>query len=273
MVDVQRAVAFVAGRGTPLQIEMAKYAIDAAKSTDVFPLLAAYQRQDGGWTGLDPDCPPGLSTLSCTWLALQYLRWLSADSHPLVESTAAFLAARQHERGYWDEPDDITQHDPPPWMQPGQDAIRAWLTAANARMLLETGHETRVYFGRALTYLTEQWDAGLFKRPETPLHPLWMMLPLFKKGGLPEDDPIVEACMVRLWSAVLFDDLDPMDVIAVAHAALNTRYEGNRLYLAARDKVLAAQQPDGGWPTNYNDAHRPNATLDAIMLLRVGGML
>lgn len=273
MVDIEGAVQYIQQHGTPLQQSLAGYAVGAAAAGDVLAALTPYQRDDGGWTGLDPDCPTALSVVSCTWLALQYLRWISADGHPLVDSTADFLTAQQHAEGYWDEADAITQHNPPPWMQPGDRKTRVWLTAAVARMLMETGHETQVYFGRALTYLSQAWEDGVFQGKHTFLHPLWMMLPLFHIRGQPEDKPIVEGCHTRLLAAVSFGELDPMDVTAVAHAALNTRYAGNQLYIAARDRVLAYQQADGGWATDYGAAHRPNATVDALMLLRWGGLL
>lgn len=273
MVDVDGARHYLEQHGTPLQQTLGRYAIGEATAGDVIAALAPYQQPDGGWTGLDPDCPAGVSVMSCTWLALQYLRWISADQHPLLDSTADFLAAHQHADGYWDEPDAITAHNPPPWMQPGERKNRVWLTAAVARMLMETGHETQVYFGRALTYLTRAWDDGVFQGKQTFLHPLWMMLPLFHTGGQPDDQRIVDGCHTRLLAAVEFGELDPMDVTAVAHAALNTRYTGNKLYIAARDRVLEYQQPDGGWTTDYGAAHRPNATVDALMLLRWGGLL
>jgi hypothetical protein len=100
-----------------------------------------------------------------------------------------------------------------------------------------------------------------------------MMLPLFKMVGHAQDTHIVESCNNRLLAAVEFEELDPMDVTAVAHAALNTRYTGNKLYVAARDKVLTQQQADGGFATNYGELHRPNATVDALMLMKWGGLL
>lgn len=191
----------------------------------------------------------------------------------MVDRTAHFLAASQHPDGYWDEPNAVQGEDVPSWLVPGQPGVRVWLTAAIARMLTETGHETHVYFGKALNYLSAAWHDGLFHEPGAPYHALWMMLPLFKTAGQPEDAPIIEGCNDLLLQRVQFGQPDPMDITMIAHAALNARYGGNRLYVAARDKALGGQQSDGGWATGYGEAHRPNATVDALMLLRWGGLL
>ncbi|MEM6527542.1 MAG: prenyltransferase/squalene oxidase repeat-containing protein [Chloroflexota bacterium] len=273
MVDVIGAVQYIEQHGSDVHKAMARYAVGAAMSGAVLTALEPLQRPDGGWTGLDPDCPDDLSTISCTWMALQYLRWIGVDSTPLIDSTVTFLAAQQHPDGYWDEPDAIAQYNAPPHMQPGEAATRMWLAAAVARMLLETGHDTQVYFGPALTYLSEQWEAGTLRGKNARLHPLWMMLPLFKMVGHARDAHIVESCNNRLLAAVEFEELDPMDVTAVAHAAMATRFAGNRLYIAARDYVLTQQQGDGGFTTHYGDRRRPNATVDALMLMRWGGLI
>lgn len=273
MVDIQGAFAFVDEQGTALERALMRYALGAVQAQSVIGELAAYQDEQGGWAGLVPGCPPGLPLVASCCRALQVLRWLSADSHPMVDRTATYLAGRQHADGYWDEDPAANGQTLAPWMQPGTEQNRLWLTAAVARMLLETGHETEVYFGRALRTLTQAWEAGAFWGRGGPLRPLWMMMPLFQQGGLAQDKPLVEACMVRLWSAVLFEELDAMEVTTVAHAALSTRYAGNHLYLAARNRVLGHQQADGGWATDYGEDYRAAATVDAVMLLRNGGLL
>ncbi|MEL6150254.1 MAG: prenyltransferase/squalene oxidase repeat-containing protein [Chloroflexota bacterium] len=273
MVDVIGAVQFIDAHGSDVHRAMARQAVGAALPADVITALTPLQRDDGGWTGLHPDCPRDFSTISCTWMALQYLRWIGVDKTPLIDRTVAYLAAQQHADGYWDEPDEIIQHNPPPHMQPGNPRTRMWLTAAVARMLLETGHDTDVYFGPALSYLSDRWEAGTLRGKNALLHPLWMMLPLFKMVGHARDAHIVESCNNRLLAAVEFEELDPMDVTAVAHAALATRFAGNKLYVAARDYVLTQQQAAGGFATNYGEQHRPNATVDALMLMRWGGLI
>lgn len=272
-MHIEGAIQFVKRAGNPALLALAHYAVGAANSQSVLTTLAPLQHSDGGWSGTDPDCPADHSMITCTWMALQWLRWINAENHPLVDRTADFLAAAQRDDGSWDEPEAIPAPDLPSWMHPGSRFTRVWLTAAVCRTLLETGRDTKVYFGRALTFLSDAWDDGVLVEAGKPLHPHWMLLPLFKIAGQPEDRYIVDDCMRRLRYAVNNNELDPMDVTAVAHAALATQYVASDLYIAARDKMLGFQQSDGGWATHYGESHRANATVDALMLLRWGGML
>jgi len=273
MVDVYGALHFLEQHGSPVHHVLARYVMGGATSADVVAVLLPYQQADGGWAALNPDCPTAVSTVHCTWLALQYIRWISADNHAVVDRTAQFLADAQHADGYWDETEAVLAYSPPPWLTPGQRNVRVRLTAAVARLLTETGHETQVYVGKALNYLSAAWNEGLFHEPDAQPHALWMMLPLFKTAGQPQDAPIIEGANALLMQRVQYGQLDPMDITHIAHAALNARYDGNRLYVAARDKALGNQRADGGWATGYGEAHRPNATLDVLMLLRWGGLL
>lgn len=267
MVDIQGALDFVGAHGAAHHIALAGYAIGALEAAAVLTALAPLQHPDGSWGGLSPSCPAPQTGVACAWQALQILRWISADNNPLVHRTGDYLAGTQHADGYWDDTAALPAQNASPA------ARRMWLTAANARLCVETGQDTSIYLGRALSYLSEQWEAGALHGRGAPLHPLWMMLPLFKRVGQPTDEAIVEACQLRLRAAVIFAELDPMDLTAVAHAALQTRYAGNALYIDARDRVLEHQQSDGGWATDYGESYRPAATVDALMLLRLAGLL
>ena len=139
------------------------------------------------------------------------------------------------------------------------------------RSLLETRRETEVYFGRALNYLSRAWERGTVHT--APVTALAMMLPLFKNGGQPSDDAIVAGCNTALLSAVAQQDTPAPALITIAHAALNARYAGNELYIATRDRVLSLQADDGGWPASSGVMFRVHATIDALMLLRWGGLL
>ncbi|MEO0562878.1 MAG: hypothetical protein AAF125_12280, partial [Chloroflexota bacterium] len=150
------------------------------------------------------------------------------------------------------------------------DVSTLWLTAALARRLLENGRDIEVYFGRALNLLSAAWADGTLH--SAPITATAMMLPLFHVGGQTDDAGLVEGCRAALLTAVNDPETDPADIITIAHAALNTRYAGNELYIAARNRALSCQENDGGWAA-ADAMHRPMATVDALMLLRWGGML
>ncbi len=271
MVDISGALGFVRAHGRREHVALADFAVGAASQAQVTSLLVLLQAADGGWSGVAPGVPTRVPTLTGAAHLLQWLRWLSADNHPMLDRTATYLAAHQSPDGYWDELDPVRHHSPPPGMVPGEPATRVMLTASIARRLLATGRETEVYFGPALSYLSKMWASGAVAA--APLTAMAMMLPLFKIGGQPSDTAIVEGCNAALLTAVAQHDATASDVITIAHAALATRYAGNDLYVAARDRALTMQADDGGWTDPGGMMFRVHATIDTLMLLRWGGML
>jgi len=256
MVDIAGAVTFIEAHGTPAHRALARFVLGGATAPDVLAVLRPLHTADGGWDLTSPLAP---GPIAASVRALQWLRWLSADASPLVDNTAAFLEVKQADDGSWPAPPDAPA---------GTDLL---LTAAAARMLMETGRDTKVYFGRALTFLSGAWERGDVHE-HAPITTMAMMLPLFKIGGQPSDAPIVEGCNLALRAYIDRPKPDPAAVVTTAHAALNTRYAGNQLYIAARNRALTLQAPDGGWEA-AEAAQRPDVTVDALMLLRWGGLL
>ncbi len=271
MVDISGALNFVRVHGRREHTVLAEFTLGMASQAQATSVLVLLQAADGGWAGIVPGVPTRVPTLTGAAHLLQWMRWLSADNHPMVERTAAYLATHQHPDGYWDELDPVRYHNPPPGMVPGEPATRILLTASIARRLMETGRETEVYFGPALTYLSDAWVHGTVDA--APVTAMAMLLPLFKIGGQPSDAAVVEGCNAALLNAVAQKDATAPDVIAIAHAALATRYAGNELYIAARNRALTLQADDGGWTAPGGTMFRVHATIDALMLLRWAGML
>ena len=99
--------------------------------------LQPFQNADGGWRGMDSDMQGPISTISNTWVAMQWLSWLGQKDSESMNRTIDFLKKVQAENGYWDEPDEILKYDPPPWMIPGDYANQLWLTSAICCQLME----------------------------------------------------------------------------------------------------------------------------------------
>ena len=51
------------------------------------------------------------------WVLVESVRTPKGPRH----RTVAYLASTQSPYGYWDEPDEILDHNPPRWMLPGDD--------------------------------------------------------------------------------------------------------------------------------------------------------
>ena len=229
------------------------------------PICRPTRTDDGGWERFDSDMPGEISTISQTWLGLQWLLWTRpSDSAPL-DRTLEFLRQSQHDKGYWDEPPEILKHDPPPWMVPGNRANQLWLTSAVCCKLLELGRETEVRFDAAVEFLRRGWQTDRFPVYQNT-H--WMAANLFGRLSEPTDlDRRIARGSVRR----LIDDLatgtgDAADITSIAHAA--SQSGARDLFDIACPRVVANQAEDGGWTTTYGDVHRPQATVEAMHLLK-----
>ncbi len=264
---LERARAFVCESGSPLARALAGHAAGATDVNDALNELAAFQNADGGWRGLDSDMEAPLSTISQTWVGLKWLRWLDpADATP-VDGTVEFLRSSQHPDGYWDEPEEILEHDPPPWMMPGDFANQVWLTAATCSRLTLHARQSGVRFDAALDFLRAAWDGERFPKYN---HTHWVSLVLF---GLLEDPTaadreILDGCVRFLENALAEGRVDTLDVIEVARDALYAGGPAARLFEAALPRLLAGQAYDGGWTTGYGGRHRPMATAEAMYVLK-----
>ena len=99
--------------------------------------LRPFQNADGGWRGMDSDMKGPVSTISCTWVAMQWLSCLNQLDSECLKKTVDFLKKVQNENGYWDEPEAIVEYDPPPWMVPGEYENQLWLTSASCWRLIK----------------------------------------------------------------------------------------------------------------------------------------
>ena len=272
---VEKAYAFVRDDGSPLARALAGHAAGETAVDDALSELVVLQNPDGGWRGLDSDMEAPLSTISQTWVGLKWLHWLRPSDVGPVNRTVQFLRLRQHSDGYWDEPEEILEHGPPPWMVPGDFANQVWLTAATCSRLVLHSRQANVRFDAALDFLRAAWDGERFPKYN---HTHWVSLVVFglMKDPAAVDRDIFEGSVRFLENALAEERIDPLDVIEVARDALYAGRPGARLFRAALPRLLAGQADDGGWTTGYGDQHRPKGTVEAAYVLKLAaarGML
>ena len=265
---LEKAHAFVRENGSPLTQALAGHASGETGVDEALNELVALQNPDGGWRGLDSDMEAPLSTISQTWVGLQWLRWLRPPDAGPVDRTVEFLRLCQHSEGYWDEPNEILEHGPPPWMVPGDFANQVWLTAATCSRLVLHSRQASVRFDAALDFLRAAWDGERFPRYN---HTHWVSLVLFglMKDPAATDRDIFEGSVRFLEDALAEDRIDPLEVIDVARDALYAGQPAARLFEAALPKLLAGQAADGGWTTGYGGRHRAKGTVEAVYVLKL----
>lgn len=269
-MNVEQALAFVEAHGDPPQQALARYAVGRIGADEALTAISARQRADGSWAGIDLDMPAAVSSISQTWIGLQWLIWLRPAGVDLLDRTVAFLKGVQQPAGNWDEPQEIVAHNPPPWMLPGNHDNQVWLTAAVMCKLRELGREDDVRAHQALHFLRGAWQRDR-KQFNDGTHPHWMALPLFFGSTHELDREIVTGCQARLLYAAENNVFDPVDYPAAAYAALLS--DDAELFDACMTRLEGFQQPDGGMTTHYGDQHRPNGTVEMLFLLKRAKML
>jgi hypothetical protein len=262
-----KALAFVQANGSSMMRTFAAHAAGHVSGDEALAAMVEFQNPDGGWRAMDTDMKGPISTISCTWPAIQWLLWIRPNDTLPLDRTVEFLRNVQQESGCWDEPQDILNYDPPPWMVPGDHAVQLWLTSAVCCKLLEFGRQIDVRFDDALAFLRAGWDG---KRYPLYAHTHWMALLLFAslEHPAPADRQIAKGCAQFLMDALLEGSIDPFDFIEIAQAAFHARDFAHDLFDVAFERVLNHQADDGGWETNYGERHRPWCTTNAMFLLR-----
>ena len=261
-----RGFAFVQRNGSELMKSLAAHAVGLASGDDVLTHLKTYQNDDGGWERFDSDMEGAISTISQTWLGLQWLLWTRPSDPVPLNRTLQFLRQSQHDKGYWDEPPEILKYDPPPWMVPGNRANQLWLTSAVCCKLAELGRETEVRFGAAVEFLRRGWEEDHFP---VYLHTHWMAVNLFGRLSEPIDldRRIATGSAKRLINDLTTGTCDAADITSIEYAAF--RSGACDLFDIAFPRVIANQADDGGWTTGYGDRHRPQATVEAMQVLKI----
>ena len=260
-----RGFAFVQRNGSELMKALAAHAVGLASGDDLLSHLYIFQNDDGGWERFDSDMQGAISTISQTWLGLQWLLWTRPSDPIPLNRTLQFLRQSQHDKGYWDEPPEILKYDPPPWMVPGNRANQLWLTSAVCCKLAELGREAEVRFGAAVEFLRRGWEEDHFPVYQ---HTHWMATNLFGRLSEPIelDRRIATGSTKRLINDLTTGTGDAADITSIAYAAFwSGAYD---LFDMAFPRVITNQAEDGGWTTGYGDRHRPQATVEAMHLLK-----
>jgi hypothetical protein len=105
----------------------------------------------------------------------------------------------------------------------------------------------------------------------THWHAMALMSMLEHKSPL--DEQIMTGCKVFLQRGIEQGEIDPLDVVTIAHSSYLCGDFGADLLALCLGKIPTYQQADGGLVTNYGESGRPTATANALLLLRYIGRL
>jgi hypothetical protein len=251
------ARAFVDREGRPLDQALLRHHLGEQGPKPALEALAAFQNEDGGFGhGLEPDTTSPASTAIATSIGLRLLvRLGAAGDLPMVRWTLAWLdAAIDRERGVWAivGPDvELAPHAP--WWSWSEDLASSW-NGFRFNPTAEILAWLYRYADAAPSGLLAAAEAGMRRTlAETDLiegaYDLKCAVRLAEAASAPDDlrRPLIG--LVRRSAAAH----DPGDEHASAFdyaatpGSLFADVVADRLERAL-DQLIAAQEPDGGWP-------------------------
>ncbi len=269
VTSTDRALAFLDAHGRPLELAWARHLIAGDARQSALDALAAYQNPDGGFgRALEPDIKAPDSQAFAARLAMHLLLSLgAAPDEPLVRRLEGWLDAAQHDDGDWHFPPGVREHDLAPW-------FAAWTFPSLNPALNLAGLATRLGIGSARLHKRVRSLADrLAATAEIQEGGFYQLLPYaeyFPWVDHPNREPVLAALSARIETdarAGAYDDAGHFfEHLGPPDGELARRLPPD-VIAAQLDRLLAEQQPDGGWPSPYDPAWRSWATASALATL------
>ena len=290
----QAARGFVLDRGRPLDAAMLRLSLGEGGPDAVLEALAPFHNQDGGFGhGLEPDLRTPASTAIATSVGLRVLvRAAAPASHPMVRGAIGWAAANiDAGDGVWPivGPEvDLAPHAP--WWNYSDDLAANW-NGFRFNPTAEILAHLYVWREAVPAGVLSAAEAGLARtlaedQPIEGAYDLKCAVRLAERGGLPpalQDG--LDALLRRSIAAHDAGDehASPFDYAPTPRARLADTVSDIEPAIVA---LIAAQQPDGGWPLFWDWAFvdaaawaeaerdwRGQVTRDAIETLLAWGRL
>ncbi|RZN36072.1 MAG: hypothetical protein EF813_07985 [Methanosarcinales archaeon] len=159
MNDVyENAEVFILENGNEVQNKLFLHLTGGCDLNCAVEALARYQNEDGGWAnGLEIKYAGNVSMQMTTAAARGYIYLFDLSETGIFAKTLDYLSFTQKDNGSWDDPEEITRFELPPYMGPGiyvefkTGMILKWLS----RMNLNT--EDKGMIRRARDYLIKEF--------------------------------------------------------------------------------------------------------------------
>lgn len=232
----------------------------------VINALAATQNADGGWPLEGIAGRP--STLHDTCRMLTNLIELDEVESAPAQRARAFLVGKQLPRGWWRESGQITQYNPPMWMDAEADAALPYTTALCAATLAATDAEL-LAVDQAVAWLQGQIaPTGLL--PGFRIHATAWAIPAFTAISHRESRSVKR--MVGGLGDLLSPEWDASSLGLVLTALSQAGFpRATKLVERGLKLLTPLQAPDGSWPDEDGQADA-NLTLQIIRAARRFGL-
>jgi hypothetical protein len=263
-MNIERAVAFVTARGNPIEIaRMSSILWNQKSSRSALTRLQRMQNEDGGYTMEQS----GLSTVCATVNVISWLDDLQLRSGPLVDMAFRFLLRHQHTDGGWDEVDEISRTNPPPFLVPGDTRTRTWLTACCAHWFVRFGRaQPPDSKGCPVEFLLGCREAS--GRLTGHLRATWDVLPLFSYYP-GHDSSVFKETLTVIEREFAPDNLEGSNLAWLLCCFRDAGLpRDHSLVKKALDELARKQRPDGSWSSEDGEKSAVSATIEALRVLK-----
>jgi hypothetical protein len=264
------ALDFLKAQDRPVERAWIGHLFGGQPREEVIATLAAYQNPDGGFgKGFEVDInAPGSQAFAARMAMLVLISIGASAEEPMVQRLAGWLEDAQSEDGDWPFSPDIYQHELAPW-------FAGWtFPNLNPSMCL-AGAATRLGIGRDPLHVRVRGLvdelASVEQVTSADFYTLLPYVEYFPWVGGPRREEMLTAIAARIEQLGTdggYDDAGHFfDHLGPARGELARRVSP-RVISQQLDRLRGEQQPDGGWPTPYDQGWRPWATATAIIALR-----
>jgi hypothetical protein len=209
----------------------------------------------------------GFSTVCFTVNVMSWLDDLRIREGTLVDGAIRFLKMHQKGDGGWDEVDAAKTTNPAPFMVPGEERTRTWLTACCAHWLTRFGCiEPPGSKGCPASFLLKHRErSGMLKGF---LRATWDSLVLFSYYPGPDSSEFKET-LKAIESTYKPSDLEGSNLAwlltCLKHSELPSSHQ---LVGQVINELAKRQRADGSWSSEDGEKFAVNATVDVLRVLR-----
>jgi hypothetical protein len=266
---VTPALSFVLEHTFGLGTALVHYHWHDGAAQDVIDELGTYQNEDGGFgRNLEVDIKSSASNPFAARLAMGILLSLrDRPSSPLIAELEIWLRDNQHADGDWHFSDDVYKGELPPWFAawsfPGLNPACCIAGLANRLGIASPDMLDRV----------ERLFAEKSSLDEASTGEFYNVLPYVEYLGgvdVPDREEWLDAVAGNITKTV--DEDRYADAAHFLDHAMGggpdlVKRIPNATWSRQADRLMSEVEPDGGWPSPYDSAWRPNLTASALTML------